>query len=56
MYYLLMGGPSKGPFILYSMMSILRNSGYDSRISGTVKIVMDIGMHGMNARSIGIEF
>jgi len=47
------GDPYRGPFVLYSMMSILRNSGYASRISGTVKMAIDIVMH---VRSIGIEF
>ena len=50
------GDSYRGPFILCNMMGILRNRGYASRISSTVKMVMDIGMHRMNVRSICIEF
>ena len=49
-------GPDKGPFVLYSMMSMLRNRRYTSLIRAIVKIVMDIGMHRMNVGSIGLEF
>ena len=49
------GDSYRGPFVLCNMMSMLRNRGYASRIS-SVKMVMNIGMHRMNVRSIGIEF
>ena len=49
-------GPDKGPFVLYSMMSMLRNRRYTSLIRKIVKIVMDIGMHRMNVGSIALEF
>ena len=52
----MIGGPGKGPFILYSMMSMLKNRRYTSLIRENVKIVMDIGMHRMNVGSIGLEF
>ena len=49
-------GPDKGPFVSYSMMSMLKNRRYTSLIREIVKIVMDIGMHRMNVGSIGLEF
>lgn len=52
----MIGGPGKGPFILYSMMSMLKNRRYTSLIRESVKIVMDIGVHRMNVGSIGLEF
>ena len=52
----MIGGPDKGLFILYSMMSMLKNRRYTSLIREIVKIVMDIGMHQMNVGSIGLEF
>ena len=49
-------GPDKGPFVLYSMMRILRNRGDANRKSGIVKMMKDTGMHRINVWSIGIEF
>ena len=49
-------GPDKGPFVLYSMISMLKNRGYTSLIREIEKIVIDIGMHRMNVGSTGLEF
>ena len=49
-------GPDKGPFVLYSMMIMLKNRRYTSLIREIVKIVMDIGVHRMNVGSIALEF
>ena len=52
----MIGGPRKGPLVLYSMMSMLKNRRYTSLIREIVKIVMDIGMYRMNVGSSGLEF